>query len=88
MTVHAMPDPAAVDQRRGGRLRMLLLFLVCVAPVVASYFMYFVVRPDGAGAAYGTIIDPPREEAAVAIAQEYHRVAPNSRRPARGDDRG
>ncbi|MFN0183941.1 MAG: SCO family protein [Aquabacterium sp.] len=61
MTVHALPDLASVGQRRGGRLRMLLLLLVCAAPVLASYFMYFVVRPDGAGAAYGAIIDPPRD---------------------------
>ena len=37
---------------------MLALMLVCAAPVVASYFMFYVVRPSGAGAAYSELITP------------------------------
>ena len=37
---------------------MLLVLLVCAAPVVASYFMYFVVRPQGR-TNYSDLIDPP-----------------------------
>lgn len=51
LTVYAMPSPgqaAAQDARRtrSGRWQMLMLALVCAAPVVASYFAYYVVRPD------------------------------------------
>jgi hypothetical protein len=38
---------------------MLLVFLVCAAPVAASYFAYYVIRPD-ARSVFGTLIDPQR----------------------------
>jgi len=38
---------------------MLLILLVCAAPVIASYFTYFVVRPAGR-TNYSTLIDPQR----------------------------
>ncbi len=38
---------------------MLVVFLVCAAPVVASYFMYYVVRPEGRRN-FGELIDPQR----------------------------
>ena len=54
MTVHdvaapALADPDAVERgrTRRGRMRMLLVLLVCAAPVIASYFTYFVIRPEG-----------------------------------------
>ena len=40
----ASPD---ATQRKRGRLKMLLVLLVCAAPVLASYFTYYVVRPEG-----------------------------------------
>lgn len=49
-TVHSMPDAAQADAQRrtaSGRWRMLLVLLVCAAPVLASYFTYFVIRPAG-----------------------------------------
>ena len=48
LTVHSMPQAAAVLTRQQslGRWRMLLVLAVCAAPVVASYFTYFVLRPD------------------------------------------
>jgi len=49
-TVHPMPTPQLGDVGRrttSGRLKMLLVLLVCAAPVFASYFTYFVIRPDG-----------------------------------------
>lgn len=61
-TVHSMPAPslAEADRRtRSGRMKMFLVLLVCAAPVVASYFTYFVIRP-GAGANYSTLISPQR----------------------------
>ncbi|MBC7954533.1 MAG: hypothetical protein H7Y33_01515 [Cytophagales bacterium] len=47
-SVHSMPG-AALDERRTkhGRLKMLLVLLICAAPVVASYLTYFVIRPEG-----------------------------------------
>ena len=59
LTVHSTPDPAAQQRTRAGRLRMLLVLLVCAAPVVASYLTYYVIRPQGRSN-YGTLIDPQR----------------------------
>ena len=59
-TVHSMPTPGLDDGARrtaAGRLKMLLILLVCSAPVIASYFTYFVVRPEGR-TNYSTLIDP------------------------------
>lgn len=60
-TVHSMPTPAVDDDRRTrmGRIKMLLVLLVCAAPVIASYFTYYVIRPEGR-TNYGELIDPQR----------------------------
>lgn len=61
-TVHSMPSPGVDDGARRttmGRVKMLLILLVCAAPVIASYFTYFVVRPVGR-TNYGELIDPQR----------------------------
>ena len=67
MTVHhvATPDLAAPAQAepqrtRSGRLKMLLVLLVCASPVIASYFTYFVIRPEGR-TNYGELVLPTRE---------------------------
>ena len=80
LTVHAMPSPEAVlvqDGRRtrSGRWTMLLLALVCAAPVIASYFAYYVVRPDGRRN-FGTLIDPQREIPAVVATDLSGRPVP------------
>jgi hypothetical protein len=63
LTVHSLPRPEIADGRRrrvlGGRLRMALILLACAAPVVASYFTYYVVRPTGR-TNYATLIQPTR----------------------------
>ena len=61
LTVHSPPEPRLADEQRTrlGRVKMLLVLLVCAAPVIASYFMYFVVRPQGRSN-YGELIVPPR----------------------------
>ena len=62
LTVHSMPSPSqggAQQRTRMGRVKMLLVMLVCAAPVIASYFTYYVVKPQGR-AAYGQLIDPQR----------------------------
>ena len=54
-------DPAQAAQRRtlAGRAKMLLVLLVCAAPVLASYLTYYVIRPDGRSN-YSTLIQPSR----------------------------
>ena len=64
LTVHSLPLPqeaAVADEQRTrmGRWKMLLVLLVCAAPVAASYFAYYVVRPQG-GHSYGQLIEPQR----------------------------
>jgi hypothetical protein len=56
------PDAGAAAQlpdTRSGRWKMLAVLLVCAAPVVASYFTYYVIRPEGRRN-YGELIDPQR----------------------------
>lgn len=64
LTVHTLPhlnqaSAEAVANTRAGRWKMLLLFLVSAAPVAASYFTYYVIRPEGRRN-YGELIDPQR----------------------------
>jgi hypothetical protein len=64
MTVHTMPTSAQIASNpqartRLGRWKMALVLLICAAPVVASYFTYYVVRPEGRRN-YGDLIDPQR----------------------------
>ena len=42
-----------------GRWKMILVLLVCALPVIASYFTYYVIRPQGRSN-YGELIDPQR----------------------------
>ena len=62
LTVHSLPLPqeAALEdaqRTRTGRWKMLLVMLVCAAPVVASYFTYYVIRPEGRRN-FGELIEP------------------------------
>ena len=68
-TVHNVSTPdLGVERRRtnAGRVKMLLVLLVCAAPVVASYLTYFVIRPQ-ARSNYGTLILPTRSLPALAL---------------------
>jgi hypothetical protein len=65
MTVHEMPRPGDVVQAdaqrtRAGRWKMIALMLVCASPVIASYFTYYVVRPEGRRN-YGELIQPQKD---------------------------
>ena len=44
---------------RRGRLQMLLVLLACAAPIMASYFTYYVVRPEGRRN-FGELVQPQR----------------------------
>jgi hypothetical protein len=61
-------DDEASRRTRAGRWKMLGLLAVCAAPVVASYFTYFVVRPEGR-ANYATLIAPARELPALPLSE-------------------
>jgi hypothetical protein len=61
MTVHTLPLAVVDESERrtwAGRLQMALILLVCAAPVVASYWVFYFARPSGGEAAYGTLIQP------------------------------
>ena len=62
LTVHSLPSAALagdVQRARAGRWKMLAVLAVCAAPVIASYFTYFVIRPQGRSN-YGALIQPTR----------------------------
>ena len=61
-SVHSLPstrDAAVLRRTERGRWTMVLVLLVCAAPVIASYFAYFVVRPQ-ARTNYSELITPTR----------------------------
>jgi hypothetical protein len=56
----ALPHPAqpqSAPPRRSGHRQLLLVLAVCAAPLLASYFTYYVVKPQSRSN-YGTLIDP------------------------------
>jgi hypothetical protein len=55
-------DAAAINARtRRGRIQMLLLLLACASPVIASYFAYYVIKPEGGKTNFGTLVYPAQE---------------------------
>jgi len=61
MAVHSLPVAvldAQAQRTWSGRAKMALIMLVCAAPVVASYLLYFVLPPSGQGVAYSALILP------------------------------
>ncbi|WP_082491142.1 redoxin domain-containing protein [Duganella sp. Leaf126] len=53
-----MENQANTKQTARGRWKLLLVIAVCAAPLLASYFMYYVVKPQGGQTNYGTLLDP------------------------------
>ncbi|QGZ60473.1 SCO family protein [Paraburkholderia acidisoli] len=45
---------------RRGRWTLLLIALICGAPIALSYFTYYVIKPKGGTTSYGTLIEPQR----------------------------
>jgi len=70
LTIHGLPsaDVAVTAQQRAGRWQMLAVLLVCAAPVLLSYFTYYVIRPEGRRN-WGTLIEPQRAMPAWAMAR-------------------
>ncbi|RZL08625.1 MAG: hypothetical protein EOP40_12475 [Rubrivivax sp.] len=82
LSVHSLPDPAALaaspQRTRMGRVKMIAVLLVCAAPVVASYFTYYVVRPQ-TRTNYGELVEPLPLPANLGLRDAAgHAVAPPS----------
>ena len=55
-------DSSAINARtHRGRIQMLLLLLACASPVIASYFAYYVIKPEGGKTNFGTLVYPAQE---------------------------
>lgn len=55
--------PASSSERidaatKRGRIQMILLLLVCASPVIASYFTFYVLKPQGGKANIGEFVSP------------------------------
>ena len=59
--------PVSAQALRRARLKMLAILLVCAAPVIASYFAYYVIKPSGR-VNYGALIEPQRDLSALQMA--------------------
>lgn len=69
LTVYDLPSPAMAaaedgSRTRAGRIRMLLVLAVCAAPIIFSYFTYYVIRPQSASS-FGELIEPQRDIPAI-----------------------
>jgi hypothetical protein len=64
LTVHSMPllsqaDASDAQRTAAGRWKMVLVLLICAAPVLASYLTYYLIRPQ-ASHSFGELIAPQR----------------------------
>ena len=82
-SVHSLPSTKddALGRTERGRWMMIAVLLVCAAPVIASYFTYFVLRPQ-ARTNYSELIVPARPvpESLPLVDLAGSRVAPASLR--------
>lgn len=83
LTVHSLPQldqssASSAASTRAGRWKMLALLLVSAAPVIASYFTYYVIRPEGRRN-YGELIDPQRPLPALTGTNAKGEVLPLTR---------
>lgn len=47
-----------VEKKQINRLKLLAVLAVCAAPLLASYFTYYVIKPQGGATNSGSLIDP------------------------------
>ena len=62
LSVYSLPSPEVAASERevvNGRWKLLAIMFICSLPVVAAYFAYFVIKPQGR-AALGELIQPVR----------------------------
>ena len=66
LSVHSLEVPGRkLIGNTAGRWKMIAVLLVCASPVIASYFTYYVVRPDGRRN-FGELVIPQRHIPAIA----------------------
>ena len=66
LTVHALPTlETEAPRNTAGRWKMIAVLLVCASPVIASYFTYYVIRPEGRRN-FGELVVPQRPLPAIA----------------------
>jgi cytochrome oxidase Cu insertion factor (SCO1/SenC/PrrC family) len=53
-------QPRGKGSWQRGRWMMLLIALICAAPVIGSYFTYYVIKPSSGTTSYGTLVEPQR----------------------------
>jgi len=56
MTADSIDKTAGKAKQKRGRWMLLLVLLVCASPLIASYFTYYVLKPEKRSN-YGTLID-------------------------------
>lgn len=56
MTAESIDKSGSEAKRKRGRWMLLLVLLVCASPLIASYFTYYVIKPEKRNN-YGTLID-------------------------------
>ena len=83
LTVHSLPTPGQAGsfdaaKTRAGRWKMIALLLVSASPVIASYFTYYVIRPEGRRN-YGELINPQRPLPALTGVDAQGRSVPLTR---------
>ena len=62
MSVHQTPQATPdliVARTKAGRFKMMVVLLLCAAPVIASYITYYFIRPEGR-LNYGELIEPQK----------------------------
>lgn len=67
LAVHSLPNPqdaAQTEPALHGRWKLLAIMVVCSLPVIAAYYAYYFVRPQG-HAAIGELISPARPVGAL-----------------------
>ena len=75
LTVHGLPGAVPVARTRwGGRFTLLLVLLACAAPVVASYFTYYVLRPQGRSN-YAELIQPSRDRKSTRLNSSHLKLS-------------
>jgi hypothetical protein len=51
-------ENSEVKAKSRGRWKLMAVLAVCAAPLIGSYFTYYVIKPKGGVTNYGTLIDP------------------------------
>jgi hypothetical protein len=56
--IPATGKPRIDAATKRGRIQMILLLLICASPVIASYFTFYVIKPQGGKTNIGELVTP------------------------------